>query len=175
MNDDDHFHIHLIDEEAAEEFHQELAQYEEEVIRIRANVVAPKSLKVYRASSSKFLLWLSTHNRSLLNPSFRQELDNVDGTVTQKKRWIVQYLENATTNNSPAPVLCEQLTASKFLTWIVSLKKANDTEDAADIVAVENMSFSTYNSHRSGLHNLFREFKVDMPVSLQNELRVYFM
>jgi hypothetical protein len=66
--------MNLFDEEADMQIVEELAGYEQEVDRIRAGAVSPASLKVYRAASRRFILWLFEKRPDLLAANTLQDL-----------------------------------------------------------------------------------------------------
>ena len=105
----------------------------------------------------KFLPWMVENKRELVNPEFALRYD----LAGNKKLVLKTALQNAP--NDP-PIFFEALTAEVFLTWIVSLRK-NDGEKPGG---------QTYASHRSGLFDLFRSFKVTMSLELQSELKNHY-
>jgi len=133
------------------------SSFEEEVAAMRNNLVSKKSKGVYNGSMLKFLPWMVENKRELVNPEFALRYD----LAGNKKLFLKTALQNAP--NDP-PIFFEALTAEVFLTWIVSLRK-NDGEKPGG---------QTYASHRSGLFDLFRSFKVTMSLELQSELKNHY-
>jgi hypothetical protein len=121
-----------------------LEQLEIEVLSIRSNTVALNSRSIYTSSTVRFLQWTYVHKQYLLTPGFLELLVLDTSRIPTKDSTKAALL---TAPNNP-PILFEALTANDFLTWVVSLRKADGT----------SLSYPSYNSHRSALFNLFRNF-----------------
>ena len=131
--------------------------FEAEVAALRKNVVSKKSKGVYSGSMVKFVQWLLENKRDLVHPEFGALYD----LSVSKIKFIKTALQNAP--NDPI-IFLEELTAPVFLTWIVSLRKKDGSKPGGD----------SYSSHRSGLFDLYRSFKVAMSQELQDELKNHY-
>ena len=65
--------------------------------------------------------------------------------------------------NDP-PIMFDIMTARDFMTWIVTLRKSDGTR----------LSASSFDGHRSGLFNIFRDFGFTMSKELESELKTHF-
>jgi hypothetical protein len=115
------------------------------VADIRRNTVAPSSRRIYKTSASKLILWIISNLPHLYNEGFSR----ID--VSQKE---ISKLIDSLDLNTP-PLKFSELKAEHFLCWIVSLEKEN-----------RKLSYSTFNTHRAGLFNLFRDYHEVMDVNL---------
>ena len=134
-----------------------LAQLESEVADLRANVVKKVSRGIYSNSLIKFLAWLYENKREILTPECASGAD----TAVNKRNYFKTVLKNPVTD---PPVRFELITAELFMLWIVSLRKKDGNKPGS----------SSYGSHRAGLFNLFRDFKVSMSPELEGELTNHF-
>ena len=121
-----------------------LEELEEKVTEIERNAVAQVSRGIYQNSSARFLKWVYVNKRHLLTQSFISsvELDS-NGEPTDHSIKSILSIQP-----EQPPIHFEELTARDFLTWIVSLRKKDGTVPG----------YSSYNSHRSALFNLFRDY-----------------
>lgn len=62
------------------------------------------------------------------------------------------------------PILFEDFEVNHFMQFIVSLRKPDGNK----------LSYSSYNTHRAALYNVFRDYKMSMSESLQSELKNHF-
>ncbi|KAG7365708.1 hypothetical protein IV203_028378 [Nitzschia inconspicua] len=102
------------------------------------------------------LKWFYDNKRHLLTEQFIQ----YGITYGFAKADIRRFLADAPNN---APVKFSDFNVQDFMEWIVSIRK----EDGS------TPTYSTYNCHRAGLFNLFRDYKQDI-APLQSELKTHF-
>lgn len=131
----------------------------EEVANIRKNTVSDSSRYLYNSSNIKFLLFLLENRPDLLTSEFLDSVKDVDGNDDLRKE-ILKILDS----QDVPPVRFNLLTATDFLAWIVSLKKKDG----------KPLAFSTFNTHRAALFNLYRDFRVPMSSELSEELSNYY-
>ena len=146
---------------AAEAPHPLLADLEASVAEIRSNQISVNSRYSYSRSIIKFLQLLYVHKRHLLTAPFSagiadSDLGPTDGYITGVFQPPV-VVENA-------PIHFAELTTVDFMSWIVSLKKADGS----------NPGIASYKTHRSGLFHLYREFRVPMNPVMESELTSHF-
>lgn len=137
---------------------EEMAEYSEKVSMIRQKTVADKSRHIYQGSHLKFLTWLFVNRRDLLVPQCASEA----AAAPDIRQYFKSILQNAPSN---PPIFFDQLTARDFLIWIVSLKKKDGT----------SLGKSSYDSHRSSLWNLFRDFGHVMSKEVETGLKDHFV
>ena len=131
-----------------------------EVELIRSGTVSVKSRRIYRASSARFITWLIENNPNLVPRSFRNACGRELSTKELRKR-----VKCLIADKQNEPLYFERLTAKVFIKWILSMRKGD---------GVEMLSYSSYNSHRSTLMNLYRDFSKRVNDDLENELSNYF-
>ena len=129
---------------------------EEEVRLLRANTISSASRKVYLSATTQFLLWLLYNNPTLLHANFVNRVQDDPTAETVHK-----YLQSAPEN---PPILFEDFEVNHFMQFIVSLRKPDGNK----------LSYSSYNTHRAALFNVFRDYKISMSESLQSELKNHF-
>lgn len=129
------------------------------VADIRRNVIAEKSRIVYTNSICRFLEWLHDNKPNLLTTEFSSAVRACTSTTVRSS--IKHVLDH---QPSIHPVHFRDLDANVFINWIVTLKK----KDGGD------PSFASYNSHRSGLFNLYRIYGQEMPSHLSSQLKTDF-
>src|SRR5689334_3053885 len=125
----------------------------EEVRLMRANTISPSSRQAYRAATTQFLIWLLDNNPAVLNPHFIDAMQ-VDSNATA----VHEYLDLAPDH---PPIIFESFNINHFMQYIVSLRKADGSR----------LSYSTYNTHRAALFNIFRDYKIPMVEPLVSELK----
>ena len=130
----------------------------EEVAQIRANTVASNSRAVYKNSYTRFLAWLVVNKPTLIPTQFCSLLGD-DLSNTREK---FKTLANGDTTNPP--LYFEALQARDFVAWLLTLRKFDGSKPG----------YSTYNSHRAGLFNLYREYGQTMQRTLESELTTHF-
>ncbi|KAJ3112697.1 hypothetical protein HDU96_004294, partial [Phlyctochytrium bullatum] len=133
------------------------ADMDAEIANIRANNINPRSRKSYHASSTKMLLWFLKNKPDVLNPDFAG-LFNEDMTEAQMKAAITDVIKGAPEN---PPLNFENFTARDFFSWLVTLRKRDG----------EKPGSKAYDTARSALFNLYREFQTSMPGTLQDEMK----
>jgi hypothetical protein len=130
---------------------------EHQVDDVRANTVSSSSRTIYMNSATKFIEWLVANNTSLLTDEFLSQIAHAHNVVAFTRQWLSGAPSNP-------PIRFAQLTAREFFVWIVSLKKSDGTRPG----------YSTYNTHRAALFNLFRDYQVTMTKALEVELKNHF-
>lgn len=134
-----------------------LLTVEEEVAAVRRNTVADDSRDIYRRSSVDFVLWLHANESPLVNLDFGKD---ANGNVNNTSLSIAL--------NSPnlqiLPINFNELTAKEFMKFIVTRRKRDGGRPG----------FSTFNTHRSSLKNLFRDYEQQMSTTLAIELKHHF-
>jgi hypothetical protein len=131
-----------------------------EVEQIRANTISDTSRALYYSSMCRFLMFLWTHHPELLTNTFVESV-NTDQQRPLRDR-ILDYLRHPIPLHDP--IAFDFLTAKIFMTWLVTMKKPDGSL----------LSYSSYNGHRTGLFNLFRNYKKRMSEDLSNELTHHF-
>lgn len=141
--------------------------------------VATTTARVYLYSMSRFMTWLCANRANLLTEELLQTLEQEKRKALEGRRrndserrrgegrrsggaTVPLVLENHETEeivktillrfksaNTP-PINFELLGAKDFLIWLISLRKPDGSKP----------SFSTYNTHRAALFNLFREYNM---------------
>lgn len=136
---------------------------------IRKDTVAAKSRGIYILSNARFLAWLFENKPHLLTDStlaaLEQEQTQQRTRLTSKE--VVKILKELLDDNHPGqdhPLKFDELTVTDFMTWIVTLKKKDGSEPC----------YSTNNSHRAALFNLFRDSGVHMARDFELELQNHF-
>jgi len=124
-----------------------------QVPALRQNLVGKKSRGIYGNSMVKFLIWLLENKPELVDPEFALSAS----AARNKRAFIKKVLHNAPNN---PPINFQLLTAPDFMDWIVTVRKRDG----------ERPGSQSYSSHRTGLFNLFRSFRVTMSTELQSEL-----
>ena len=131
---------------------------DDEVDAIRANTIANNSRVLYRRSAIKFILWIYNTKNHLISDHFNN-LVLEEGSINEG---LIKKVLNDTPNN---PILkFDLLEARDFISWIVTIRKTDG----------EKPHYSTYNSHRSGLYNLYRDYHITMGKKLSDELTHYY-
>lgn len=131
-----------------------------EVEDIRANTVAGTSRTIYRNSYARFLTWLACNKQHLVTEHFLTQLDTSTSDTAMRKR-IIDVMKGDRGN---PPIHFDLLEARDFITWLLTLKKRDGSTPG----------YSTYNSHRAGLFNLFRHYGISMSRQLESELSTHF-
>ena len=131
-----------------------------EVEQIRANTISETSKCLYHSSMCRFLMFLWALHPELLTNTFVETV-NMNQQRALRER-ILDYLKHQPPLNDP--ILFPLLTAKIFMTWLVTMKKPDGSM----------LSYSSYNGHRTGLFNLFRNYKKRMSEDLANELTHHF-
>ncbi|KAG7350981.1 hypothetical protein IV203_010341 [Nitzschia inconspicua] len=129
---------------------------EEAVGIVRTDTISQKSRDVYDGSIARMLKWFFDNKRHLLSEEFIQ----FGITHGFSKADIRRFLADAPSN---APVKFNDVNVQDFIEWIDSIRK----EDGS------TPTYSTYNSHRAGIFNLFRDYKQNI-VPFQSELKAHF-
>ena len=65
-------------------------------------------------------------------------------------------------NHKGEPIYLKELKPHDFISWVGLLKK----EDGGEL------SYSTFNNHRSALFNLYRDYIKQIVPSFQNEMKI---
>ncbi len=125
---------------------------DEEVNQIRQNTVAANSRAIYTCSYVRFLLWI-VRNKERWFLAFFWRLDTSQ-TDSALRRDIDEYTDG---NIENPPIYFARVTANDLMSWLLALKNADGG----------SLSYSSYNTHRAGLFNLFRLYNVAMPNTLE--------
>jgi hypothetical protein len=138
----------------------DLEQYEAEVSTLRANTVSSSSRAVYTSSTVKMLQWMYHNKRHLVSDMWLSNVALDDhGNILRSS--IISMLQCAPNN---PPIHFEELAAQDFMVWIVTLKKGDGSP----------LGYSTFNTHRAALFNLYRDFGAQMSKPLETELKNHF-
>ena len=137
-----------------------MEDFELEVEQIRANTISDTSRLLYHSSMCRFLMFLWSHHPELLTNRFVEAV-NMEQERPLRNR-MLDYLKQPLPLEDP--IIFDLLTAKTFMTWLVTLKKADGSM----------LSYSSYNGHRTGLFNLFRNYRKKMSEELSNELTHHF-
>jgi hypothetical protein len=105
------------------------------------------------------LVWLLENKPYLLTEEFISLTSN--HLPSQLKITVQSLLDRAPLHE---PLKWHLFTAPEFMTWVVSLKKPDG----------QKPGYSTYNTHRAALFNLFRDYKQIMSSTLTRELTNHF-
>jgi hypothetical protein len=137
----------------------DIADLEAAVSNIRANTVSENSRAAYRRSSIKFLKWLFAHKINLCTQECQNRLvgceeRTIDATIAS--------MLNGAPNNPP--IEFDTITARYFVTWIVTLRKAEGSVPG----------YSAYNCHRAAFLTCSAISAVTMSKQLETELRNHF-
>jgi hypothetical protein len=122
----------------------EIRAFEAEVDDIRANTVASNSRKIYHNYIAKFIKFCVYNEPSLIT----EELQVALGSPIESEAVLDKIRLFCQTSTVP-PIKLSQLTAKTFVMFLVSLRKSNTQKPGK----------SVYNSHRSALFNLYRDFR----------------
>ncbi len=139
----------------------DLTDHEAEVARLRRNTVSRSSRAAYRGSTVKFLQWMYVHKHHLLSDGWLSwMIPDANGDVPKAN------VRDAL-NQVPIvhPLKFSEITAQDFMTWMVTLKKADGTRPG----------YSSFNTHRAALFNLFRDCGYTMSRDLETELKNHFI
>lgn len=128
-----------------------------EVHEIRNNTVASNSRTIYLNSITRFVLWISVNKPQLLHPDFIHAVQSIEGSRKQVIRQVLLQ-------KNIQPIIFNEIQAPDFMSWLVSLRTNQGSRPG----------YSTYNSHRSALFNLFRDYGQTMSQELASELSNYF-
>ncbi|KAI9912036.1 hypothetical protein PsorP6_009511 [Peronosclerospora sorghi] len=139
----------------------DLSAWETEVADIRANTNEPRSRNVYLNSTQKLLEWLFMNKQHLLTKQFKDAIQRLQQTGLS----LTGSVRKVLMGSSELPLIkFDELTAKDFMTWIVSLTKKDG----------ERPGYSTFNSHRAALFNLFRDHGRAMSRTLETELQNHY-
>ena len=130
---------------------------------VYAGQVKPNSRKTYRSSQIRFLMWFHKNTPYVLGDVFRAGLD--EAATEAARTLFIQSVLGPPVDKERPPLKWDTFSSSTFTAWILTLRKRKTDEPPG---------FSTMNTHRSGLFNLFRDFKVPMSASLEQELSGHF-
>ena len=137
-----------------------------EVRGIRQNTVSKKSRNAYQRSTVRFLSWLYHNKRSLLTQEFldlfRNEFNSPEARRKGPQRQFIKAFLNR--DSREHPIKFQELTAEQFMVWIVSLRKSNG----------QRPKYSAFNTHRSALFNLYRDYGLRMSKQLEGEIANHF-
>ena len=95
--------------------------FELEVEQIRANTISDTSRLLYHSSMCRFLMFLWSHHPELLTNRFVEAV-NVEQERPLRNR-MLDYLRQPLPLEDP--IRFDLLTAKTFMTWLVTLKKAD--------------------------------------------------
>ncbi len=134
-------------------------QVHDEVAAVRENAVAQRSRQIYRSSTYRFLEWLLHNRRDLLTADFTSamEIDNDTPCIDRIKRIV--------TEGAILPIRFGDMQAKDFIYWLLTLRRRDGGRPG----------YSTYNSHRSALFNMYRDYAVLMNKPLETELKHHFV
>ena len=124
-----------------------------EVAEIRANTVAPNSRLIYANSMARFIHWLLENNPDAVCEDFIDALEAKGGQTKENVKWLLN-------NHEVPPFSFGRFDAKIFMAWIVSLRTSGG----------ERPGYQSYNSHRSALFNLFRDYGETMSPFLVREM-----
>ena len=128
---------------------------------IRANTVSRRSKTTYVSSYSKFISWLVLSHQQLITPAFLAAIDPIPSDATAILESVKKLFNQ---EECPKPLHFEQLKASDFVIWLLTLRKRNG----------KPLSYSALNTHRAGLFNLYRDYGVIMSTEVERELKTHF-
>lgn len=123
---------------------------------LRMKNVEEGSRNGYARSTAHFIIWLDKNKPEIINDSIRQQ--------GQPLTWsyVRSLLKNPVV--SLPPIHFDRLSHLHFLEWVTGLKKIDGGE----------LGFSSLNGHKSSLKNLFRDYKVPVPLEFDSELSVFY-
>lgn len=127
---------------------------------IRANTVSRSSRAVYSQSYARYITWAFVHQPTLITLEFSDAVGDTQLPPSELRARIRSILAAGDVR----PIYFDQLEATDFVSWLLTLKKRDGS----------NLSYSSLNTHRSGLFNLFREHGSVMTTALSTELATYF-
>ena len=132
--------------------------YHEEVRQIRSAIVSSASKTIYEGCAVKLLRWFFCNQSQLLTRPFMDHMTSLSESTSREidsaiKQWLGRAPENP-------PLVFAEINVAHFLTFIVSLRKADGTKPG----------FSTYNSHRAAFKHIFRLYEVTQDAVLEREL-----
>jgi hypothetical protein len=128
---------------------------------LREKRVSAKSRSAYRSTWERFVSWLAVERPVRVTPVL---LEAVVGKQGQEARRAVRDFLDADEDHEQPPIVFDELQAEDFIEWLLTQRKRDGSE----------CGYSTFNNHRAGLFNLFREYKHLMSAFLQSELSTYF-
>jgi hypothetical protein len=131
---------------------------EDRVQHIRSQTISTASRKIYKASFVQFLSWLHQNRQHYLTENLKQLLADTTDSIPKTIRHFLDSPEK------PEPILFDELDASTFMAWLLSLRKADGSSPG----------YSTFNSHRAALFNLYRDYNRRMRSELSDELVTLF-
>lgn len=132
-----------------------------DVRAVRSNTIGGGSRKGYRTSSAKMISWFYQHKREIREEAFIEAVVGDDRTRAMTEAGI---LETLAASDIP-PINFTTFKAQDFMLWIVSLRKNNG----------EKPGKATYDSHRSALFNLFRDFGATYPADTDSEIKNHYL
>jgi hypothetical protein len=130
-----------------------------EVVRINKNTVSAKSRAVYSGKQIAFLRWLDVHKPAALSAEFRDEMER-DDSKSIKRSYAKKVLED----QKISPIDFSSLDAQDIQLFITSLQSKQG----------DALSYSTYNTARSAISDLYRTFNEAMPAAIRAALEKYF-
>lgn len=137
-----------------------LEDIEHEVHQIRENNIAIGSRSVYLGSYTRFLSWLIKNKTRLIPTDFLGSVNTNDDEKEIRNQLKILVNEN---RDNP-PLHFDQLTATAFIMWLVTLGKSDGCK----------LGYSSYNTHRASLFKLYRDYSVTMSKELGDELTIHF-
>lgn len=145
---------------------QELQALQAEVSLAVENQIHKSSRTTYQASQRRFFLWALEKEPHILQPAFRDGLAAVLNTPDgpDKKKAVDAFFAltlGPPVDRSRPPLDFVNFSGESFTVWIASLRKKNG----------ERPGYTSINSHRSAMWNLFRDFSSGGPGPLQGLLQ----
>ena len=131
------------------------------VEELRSARIAQSSRLQYQRSSIKFIQWIFKNKRYLLSDSF---LSGVDASQENLSKEYVASVLGPPTDLQRPPIKFDVIVADDFLQWISSLKKADDS----------SLGVSVLSGHRSAFYNLYKDFRIQMPRQMEDDLQTTF-
>lgn len=134
----------------------DLAELEAEADAVGADRLALRSREAYRSSTIRFVKWLCSYKRHLIQDAFWSSLV-LDASGTPTTASI-----KAALGVVPAvpPIHFDQITVNDFVAWVMSMKSSDG----------KYFTFSTYGNHRSAFVSLFSDFDVNMTQEMKQGL-----
>jgi hypothetical protein len=144
------------------------------VKRIRSCTVSDASRYMYHTHMISFIVHLYVMEPNLLTDSFiiavgLETVAIANGVVRpnigrRKLAKIKKAASKSVKGGEVAAIKLADLTAHQFMKWVLSRRKASGAYNAP----------TTYNAYRAGLYNYFRDCKVKMSETLEDELKSHY-
>ena len=140
---------------------------------VKNSFIKPETRTQYRRSGKKLLIWLVTLTEfsvaapDILTPALKERLATVTDGDSKKIEAIVKEFSHGLIGSIDGqgvthpdvtcpPIFFDKLAAQHYLDWLTSLRKATGERPRKDQML----------AHRSGIMNLYRDYKVPMSPDL---------